>query len=177
MTDDQIRRAIWNCKWMAYGVAPTDVDYNYWAPMWPGLVARGVEINHPNYAEDRCLGWTSGEPIADADRAKFGPYAVPQTPYHDVPPYPGAVAPPVVTPPATDPTQPSVPDMDLAVRLGQFETLLGEIAVKQTAMDAKIDTFIAKGSTPAAVVFPDYQGSGRIPLIGNVNFTLTPKKP
>lgn len=150
MTDDQIRREIWKGKWAAYGHEPTDQDYAYWVPLWPALVARGVEINRPNYAMDRLIGWTSGEPIADADRALYGDYAVPPSPFHDVPPYPGDEVTPVPVPVPP----PIVPSVDIVAELAAIKAMLQALSEK-----------------PA----PNYQGSGTIPYLGHVTFNLVPK--
>jgi hypothetical protein len=57
-----------------YRTAYTDnrpFDASYWARQWPGLVARGQELNDPQYAEKRLLGWQAG----GADVATAGPFA------------------------------------------------------------------------------------------------------
>jgi hypothetical protein len=49
----------------------TDADYAYWTSKWPEMTARGVEINVPDYAWRRLIGWQA----TGADKAKAGPYA------------------------------------------------------------------------------------------------------
>ena len=52
---------------------PSALDFTYWRQEMPGLVARGVEIRHPNYAWDRMIGWQAG-PV---DAPMYGPFAQP----------------------------------------------------------------------------------------------------
>ena len=52
---------------------PEPLDYSYWRAEWPGLVARGVEINVADYAWKRLIGWQAG----GADVARYGPFATP----------------------------------------------------------------------------------------------------
>jgi hypothetical protein len=52
---------------------PNETDYAYWNSKMPELTARGVEINHPNYAWHRLIGWQAGGP----DAALYGPFANP----------------------------------------------------------------------------------------------------
>lgn len=94
MTDDQIRRQIWIDIWSSRGSAPNDTDYAYWIGKWPELVARGIELGNPNYADQRVLGMGAG----GLDVPPFGPYAIPPTAAHYVPPYPGDAPTPVPTP-------------------------------------------------------------------------------
>lgn len=131
MTDDAIRRILWRCIWQARGSAPVDADYAYWVPMWPGLVARGVEINHPNYGEDRVLGWQA----EGADAPTFGPFAHPPSLPHAVPPYPGDAAPPD-TPPDTVPPLPSSVDARLAAVEAQLQILNGSFSALTDALVA-----------------------------------------
>lgn len=161
MTEDSIRRIVWRCIWMARGEAPVEGDYAYWVPLWPGLVARGVEINHPNYAEDRVLGWQAG----GADVARFGPYSISMLPYHDVPPYPGDVVPPVVDPPLNPPAP------------GDWLLLEQQIAALRIDVGHLVDviTILANKPTPTPKA-PLYEGSvsARWP-IGTIKITLTPQ--
>lgn len=94
MTDDQIRRQIWIDIWSSRGSAPNEVDYTYWVGKWSELVARGIELGNPNYADQRVLGMGAG----GADVPPFGPYATPPTAAHPVPPYPGDVSVPTPIP-------------------------------------------------------------------------------
>jgi hypothetical protein len=93
MTQDEMKVEIWNAAWATRGEAPTQKDYDYWLGLFPGLLARGDEIHFAGgglgYARERMLGWQS----SGTDIPKYGKYAVPETPYHDVPPYPGTEAP------------------------------------------------------------------------------------
>lgn len=193
MTEDQIRRILWRCIWMSRGEAPVDADYAYWIPMWPGLVARGVEINHPNYAEDRVLGWQAG----GADVARFGDYANPPTPYHAVPPYPGDVVPPVVVPPGPGPTasdvilaafqllEQKIDAVAAAVQAitppapGDWLLLEQQIAALRIdvahLMDVGRDQ-AARLAQLAGKTAPVYEGTVSAPWpIGTIKITLTPK--
>jgi len=155
MTEDAIRRILWRCIWMSRGEAPVDADYAYWVPMWPGLVARGVEIGHPNYGEDRVLGWQAG----GADVARFGAYADPPTAYHLVPPYPGDDSGPVILPPVVAPPIPLPTPVDVLLE-----------AYKR--IEGKLDAVLA---AIAAVKAPTYEGTVQVPYLGTGKVTLTPK--
>jgi hypothetical protein len=157
MTEDQIRRVLWRCIWQSRGSAPVAADYAYWVPMWPGLVARGVEINHPNYGEDRVLGWQAG----GTDVAAYGPFANPPSAPHAVPPYPGDdVAPPVVDPPPT-PSPSSV-----EARLTAIET---QLTIVHGTISALTDALVA-------VRAPIYEGTLDFPAwLSNGQIVLTPK--
>lgn len=81
-----------------------------------------------------------------------------------------AAQPPIVVPPVVVPDPPSVPtvpDFDLVARLAQFESLLGEIAVNQSAI---LDLL---KKLPVAGAAPDYTGSGRV-FGATFPITLTP---
>lgn len=142
---------------MSRGEAPTDIDYAYWIPLWPGLVARGVEIAHPNYAEDRVLGWQAG----GADVARFGDYAVPPTPYHAVPPYPGDVDPPAVDPPYNPPAP------------GDWLTLEQQIGALRIDVAHLMDVIGQLANTPPRPA-PVYTGTVQVPYLGSAAITLTP---
>lgn len=55
----------------AYGRSPSPGDLSYWTGKWPELTARGQELNDPEYAWKRLLGYEAG----GGDAALYGPYA------------------------------------------------------------------------------------------------------
>lgn len=147
MTEDQIRRILWRCIWMSRGSAPVEADYAYWVPMWPGLIARGIEINHPNYGEDRVLGWQA----EGADAARYGDYATPPTAYHTVPPYPG------------DTADPPIPDAGPSPEM----VMLSLVLKRCDELEALIQAW--------HVAFPGYDGTVQVPYLGTGKISLTPK--
>jgi hypothetical protein len=63
-------------------------------------------------------------------------------------------------------------DSPIASRLDQLERMLGDLTTTVNAIRAEMK----KAPAAAPIVFPDYNGSGTIPAIGHVSFTLTPVK-
>jgi hypothetical protein len=161
---------------------PTDVDYNYWVPMWPGLEARGVEIRHPHYGWDRLIGWQAG----GADKPHYGPFADPPnqgpvngwlTPFVDVE---GSQAPAGDPPPTGPGTPPAVQTALDAItqQLVHLEQLVKDAddsnAARYRKLSAQID---ALTSVAAGVgVSPIYSGSLPFPkwLGGPFSIVLTP---
>ncbi len=130
MTPDQIRRIVWTLEWQCYGKDRGDAEY--WIGKWPELVARGIEINHPNYAEHRVMGMGAG----GSDIPTYGPYSPMQSPlYGPVPPYPGGEPQPV-------PDPPPVSDLDLGIlgelvaRLDKIEAAIVSVASAQSTINA-----------------------------------------
>jgi hypothetical protein len=119
-------------------------ELGYWAGKMPELVARGVEINHPNYAWDRLIGWQAGS----QDAPRYGPFAQPPnagpvggwtTPLLDV-----ALLAPVVDPGGDPPfaPAPSPPmDPDLA---GQLLATLKGINLQLVVVGDALHLLMAK---------------------------------
>jgi len=123
MTENEIRRTIWECRWKAYNEAPTPELNAYWIGKWPELEARGREINVPDYARRRLLGWQAG----GADVATFGEFANPPTAYHPVPPFPGDAPPDSASPPPSTAPAPSLVMASIDARLERLETLVNAL--------------------------------------------------
>lgn len=103
---------------LAYGFEKHKDDY------WVAEYA-----HDPDYYFKRMLGWQSEE---GPDRAVYGLYAVPPSPWH-------VVAPPVEEP-STDPVPGSLPVFDIQdvlVAIATIQELMGTLATKQDIHDAR----------------------------------------
>jgi hypothetical protein len=127
---------------LAYGFAK-HTDPAYWT--------QGVGYaGDPPYYWKRLLGWQAGA----ADRALFGLYAVPPSPWH-VP----------VDPPLPNPPEPTASE--------EAAGLLRMVLARLDNIDAQLTALVDK---PAPVVtfpgFPNYTGT--VQLFGTRTITLTP---
>jgi len=147
MNELEIKQSIWRGVWGARGSAPTSADFAYWLSVWPGLEARGRELNDPDYAWNRLIGKGAG----GADVAAFGPFAAPPSPLHLVPALPPELR---GEPPAPPPIEPG---LELATRLENLEAAIMSLAMR-----------------PDPIYVGE---SNKLPFFGVITLTLRAKDP